>query len=370
MSGVASRKVDVDEKAVLRTLVDNTYQETGELHGISRGKVYSIALAHNARKNEERIAERKAERLNRQREMLEQMMESTQKADVMDYLESLPPACTDLVVTSIPYGLGVKYGGHRDSDTMAFVKYVGWMTMIISEMTRILKPGGVLFLQCGSTKDDEGTLMPLDILLFETVRKTGLDYQNRISWIIPHGLTPRRRLSERHESVLVFSKGPPASFNPDPARTPQKQPEKRAYKGPNRGKLSGHPLGAWPSDVWQIPNVGHNCGEKTGHPAQFPEALAMRAIQIYTRPDDLVIDPFSGSGTTHVACKRSGRRFSGADLFYDEMANERAGHATMDDACVLPGVTEKSIAVWQAEARAKGMTPSSIAESMQEELFT
>ena len=133
MSGVASRKVDVDEKAVLRTLVDNTYQETGDLHGISRGKVYSIALAHNARKNEERIAERKAERLNRQREMLEEMMESTQKADVMDYLESLPPACTDLVVTSIPYGLGVKYGGHRDSDTMAFVKYVGWMTMIISE---------------------------------------------------------------------------------------------------------------------------------------------------------------------------------------------------------------------------------------------
>ena len=76
MSGVASRKVDVDEKAVLRTLVDNTYQETGDLHGISRGKVYSIALAHNARKNEERIAERKAERLNRQREMLEQMIAS------------------------------------------------------------------------------------------------------------------------------------------------------------------------------------------------------------------------------------------------------------------------------------------------------
>lgn len=364
----AAAKSDI-EISVLRTLTDSTYQETADKHGISRGKVYSIALAHSARKNEVRIRERKAERQRRQMEMLAEMMDTTQAADVLDYLEALPSACADLVVTSIPYQVGVRYGGYPESDTMAHLRYLGWMTMVISDLSRIIKPGGVIFLQCGSTKDDDGSLVPLDIALFETMRKAGLDYQNRIAWLIPHGLTPKRRLSERHESALIFSKGKPATFNPDPARTPQKQPGKRAYKGPNKGKLSGHPFGAWPSDVWAIGNIGHNHPEKTGHPAQFPEELAMRAVQIYTKPGDLVIDPFSGSGTTHAVCRRSGRRFTGADLFYAEMANERAAQIEPDTVCRLPGVSEESRAIWQAEAKAAGETPAEIARTMQEELF-
>jgi len=358
-----------EEASILRTLADSTYQQTADAHGVSRGKVYTIALAHSARKNEERIRERKAERQKRQIEMLSEMMGATQEADVLDYLDSLPSACADLVVTSIPYNVGVRYGDGIASDAMPHLRYLGWMTMIISDIARILKPGGVVFLQCGSTKDDAGSLVPLDIALFETLRKAGLDYQNRVAWLIPHGLTPRGRLSERHESALIFSKGRPATFNPDPARTPQKQPGKRAFKGANKGQLSGHPFGAWPSDVWRIGNVGHNHPEKTGHPAQFPEELAMRAVQIYTGPGDLVIDPFSGSGTTHVAAKKTGRRFSGADLFYAGMANDRAAAADMDDACILPGVSEESRAVWQAEARSRGETPTSIARSMQEDLF-
>ena len=365
----ANPKTDL-ERSVLETLIQETYERTAELHGVSRGKVYTIAVAHSARKNEERIRERKAERQRRQIEMLSEMMNITQEADVLDYLESLPSACADLIVTSIPYNVSVRYGDSSASDAMPHLRYLGWMTMIISDLARILKPGGVVFLQCGSTKDDEGSLVPLDIALFETLKKANLDYQNRISWLIPHGLTPKKRLSERHETALIFSKGPPATFNPDPARTPQKQPDKRAYKGPNKGQLSGHPFGAWPSDVWKISTVRHNHPEKTGHPAQFPEELAMRAVQLYTKPGDLVIDPFCGSGTTQVVAKRSGRQFSGADLFYADMANKRAGAATPDTTCPLPGVTPQSQAVWQAEAKATGLTPQQIAANMQKDLFT
>ena len=92
-------------------------------------------------------------------------------------------------------------------------------------------------------------------------------------------------------------------------------------------------------------------------------------MQIYTNPGDLVIDPFSGSGTTHVVCKKTGRKFSGADLFYADMANQRAAEAEMETECVLPGVSEKSIAVWKAEAEAKGLTSKQIADQMQEDLF-
>ena len=68
-------------------------------------------------------------------------------------------------------------------------------------------------------------------------------------------------------------------------------------------------------------------------------------------------------------CKRTGRKFSGADLFYADMANDRAGNAEMDNLCVLPGVSEHSRAVWQAEAHAKGMMPKDIANYMQTSLF-
>jgi len=352
---------DEFEKEVLSTLAHCTYQETADAFGVSRGKVYTIALRNGARKTEERIRERASDRKIRQKEALQEMLDATQTADVLDYLDALPDDSAQLFLTSVPYNVGKRYGESQSADSMRHVCYFGWMTMVVSEMARITKPGGVVFLQCGSTRDEiDNSMVPIDIMLFDVMRKAGLTYQNRVSWIIPHGLTPKRRLSERHESALIFSKGPPSVFNPDPARTPQKQPSKRAFKGPNKGKLSGHPLGAWPSDVWQIGNVGANHPEKTGHPAQFPEELAMRAIQIYTNPGDLVVDPFSGSGTSHVVARRTGRLFTGADLFYEDMRAERLANVGIDNICRLPGVSEESRAVWQAEAKACGLQPEEV----------
>lgn len=360
-AGASSAANDNLEGGVLAMLPHATYEETASAFGISRGKVYTIALRNGARKTEARIQERSSDRKRRQAEMLQEMLDATQTADVLDYLDALPDECVQLALTSVPYNVSKPYGGAPGADAMRHVYFAGWLSMIVSEFARVLKPGGVVFLQCGSTRDEiDGSMVPIDVMLFEVMRKTGLSYQNRVSWIIPHGLTPRRRLSERHESALVFSKGAPAIFNPDPGRTPQKNPGKRAYKGPNRGKLSGHPFGAWPSDVWKIGNVGANHPEKTGHPAQFPEELAMKAMQIYTRPGDLVIDPFCGSGTTHVVARRTDRRFSGCDLFYEDMRAKRLANVGIDATCKLPGVSEESRSIWQAEAVTCGLTPQQI----------
>ena len=349
------------EDAVLQMLPQATYQETAAAFGISRGKVYSIALKNGARKTEARIQERAAERKQRQAETLQAMLDATVTADVLDYFEALPNDCAQLIVTSCPYNIGKNYGGGVSADAMRHVYFAGWLSMVVSEMARVLAPGGVVFFQCGSTRDElDGSMIPIDIMMFDVFRKTGLLYQNRVSWVIPHGLTPKRRLSERHESALIFSKGPPAVFNPDPARTPQKNPGKRAYKGPNKGKLSGHPYGAWPSNVWTIGNLGANHPEKTGHPAQFPEDLAMRAVQLYTNPGHLVIDPFSGSGTTHVVARRTGRQFSGCDLFYEDMRAARLASADLDNVCALPGISCESRAIWQAEAVTRGLQPAEI----------
>ncbi len=196
--------------------------------------------------------------------------------------------------------------------------------------------------------------MPLDILLFDDIRHAGLTFQSRVIWTLPHGLTPKRRLAERYETVLVCSKGEVAKFNPSVARTPQKNPGKRSYKGKRKGELSGHPLGAWPTNVWDdIPSVRHNHPDRAhgAHPAQFPVALAKRAILLYTSPGDLVCDPFCGSGTSHVAAIETGRAFVGADLFYEDLRARRIANTVPDTLSILPGVSTDTLAVWQAEVR-------------------
>src|SRR3546814_15725129 len=120
---------------------------------------------------------------------------------------------------------------------------------IVSEASRILREGGILFLQVGSTRDERDTLVPIDMLIFDAIKRTGLNFQSCVAWVVSHGLTPKKRLSERYETALIFSKGEHSVFNPAPARTPQNQPNKRSYKGPHPGKTPEPPQRTWPSTI-------------------------------------------------------------------------------------------------------------------------
>jgi DNA modification methylase len=344
--------LSADEARVLQIMHADGYAVAEARTGWSRGRIWALAVRVGARKTEARIRERAAERRVRQAEYLASIVNCTTTADALDFLEGIPDDSIATTVTSIPYNLGVKYGDSPSADAMRFTYYRGFCCQIISELSRVTRPGGVVFLQVGQTRDWTNTLYPLDVMLFEDLRQSGLVYQSRVVWEIPHGLTPTRRLAERYETALVFSKGEPV-FNPGSARGQQKQPGKRAFKGPRRGELSGTPLGAWPTNVWRIPNVGHNHPERAlgSHPAQMPVALAKRAIVLYSMPGDVILDPFAGSGSTAVAALESGRAFVGADLFYADLRRNRLAAARPDTRSVLTGVTDESVAVWQAEAR-------------------
>jgi DNA modification methylase len=350
-----SPELTFQERRVLRLLGKHTYDEVVQQTGWSRGRIYNLAIRVGARKNETRIKERHEQSRQRQAEFLNEILNTTAKCDVLVFLDGLPSNGVNAHITSIPYNLGKHYGDSPTADNMRFTFYLGWTLQIISEIARTLAPGGTLFLNLGSTLDWQDRLIPLDIVLFEYLRQAGLTFQSRIIWVLPHGLVPKRRLAERHETVLVCSKGEQQTFNPNAIRVPQKEPGKRAYKGPNKGRLSGHPLGAFPSNVWPIPHVGNNSTDlkklksHPKHPAPFPIALARRAILLYSMPDDLVCDVFSGSGTTQQAALETGRAFVGADLFYENLRAARLAQAIPDLICHLPGVTDESIAVWQAE---------------------
>jgi len=345
---------DLDDAAVIALLSGHTYAEVEAASGRSKGAIYRLALRSGARKTEGRIAERKAERRQRQEEFLRSMLDTTAKADVLDFLEGIPDDSIACHVTSCPYNVSKSYGGSPSADTMRFTYFHGWLMQVISEMARTTKPGGVVCLNVGKTPDWTGSLLPMDVMLFEDLRRAGLTFQSRVVWTQPHGLTPKGRLADRYETVLIFCKGDRPTFNPNAARKPQKQPSKRAFKGPNKGKLSGDPLGAWPTDVWDdIPSVRANHPDRKhgDHPAQFPVGLAKRAILLYTMPGDLVCDVFSGSGSTAVAAIQAGRHWTGADLFYEDLRSRRIAAAQPDVVSMLPGVTDESVAIWQAEAR-------------------
>ncbi|TAN25004.1 MAG: site-specific DNA-methyltransferase, partial [Castellaniella sp.] len=331
-----------------------TYAEVQAITGLSKGAIYRAALRTGARKTEARIAERHAERRERQLAMLRDMMNSTVKADVLDFMAGLPDDSVACHFTSPPYNVGKRYGDAAGADALRFTFFHGWLMQVVSELARTTKPGGVVCLNVGKTRDWTDALYPMDIMLFEDMRRAGLTFQNRVVWTQPHGLTPSHRLADRYETVLIFSKGPTPTFNPNAARHPQKQPGKRAFKGPNKGELSGHPLGAWPTDVWDdVPTVRANHPDRRhgAHPAQFPVKLAKRAIVLYTKPGDLVCDAFMGSGSVAVAAIEAGRAFVGADLFYEDLRADRIAAATPDTVSMLDGVTDESAAVWQAEAR-------------------
>jgi DNA modification methylase len=336
-----------DVETLLRSRM--TYAQIAEQLGTSRGTVWRIALDRKARKNEARIEERRVDRERQMRENIEAALGETTRADALQFLSGLPSESCQAIISSPPYNVSKAYDADPTADAMPPLRYFGWLCEIIAECERILKPGGVIAMVVGATRDHFGVLKPIDWLLSEAFAKTQLTYQNRIAWVVAHGLTPKKRLANRYESIVIFSKGEP-TFNPGAARTPTLHFDKRAFRGPNRGKASGCPQGAFPSDCWTVPHLGHNHSEKTRHPCAYPVAIPKRLMLLYSQPGDLICDFASGTGSTHVACIETHRAFIGCDVAeYADIRPQRIAAATPATFSPFPGVTPESLAFWQRE---------------------
>ena len=251
-------------------------------------------------------------------------------SDIEKVLRKLPrQELWDLVVTSPPYNIGKEYEKKIGLDD-----YIRWQTNIIMELTQRVKASGSICWQVGNFVEN-GCIAPLDYVFHPIFESLGLKLRNRIVWRFGHGKHNKRRFSGRYEIVLWYTKSDDYVFNLDEVRIPQKYPGKRAYKGPNIGKLSSNPLGKNPEDVWEvpeaeidvwnIPNVKANHLEKTAHPCQFPVALIERLLLALTNENALVFDPFAGSGSAGVAAAIHGRRFWGCEIdpTYAAISKER-----------------------------------------------
>lgn len=240
--------------------------------------------------------------------------------DNMAFMRTLPDASMQMIVTSPPYNIGKSYEQRSSLDV-----YLEAQAEVIAECVRLLHPQGSLCWQIGNHISKDGEVIPLDILVYPLCKEHDLRLRNRIIWHYEHGLHCSKRFSGRYETILWFTKSDDYRFNLDPVRVPSKYPNKKYFKGPRAGELSGNPLGKNPGDVWIIPNVKSNHIEKTIHPCQFPVELIERLVLSMTDEGDKVLDPYMGVGSTLIAALKHNRHAYGCDIEqqYVDIAKER-----------------------------------------------
>lgn len=239
--------------------------------------------------------------------------------DCLDLLKEIPDGSLQLVVTSPPYNIGKEY-----EKKLKLSRYIEQQALVIQECVRALSKHGSICWQVGNYVDN-GSIIPLDTVLYPIFNDLGLKMRNRIIWHFEHGLHCTRRFSGRYETIIWFTKSKDYVFNLDPVRVPQKYPGKKYFKGPKAGLYSCNPLGKNPGDIWVIPNVKCNHVEKTVHPCQFPVELIERLVLSMSNEEDWVLDPFLGVGTTIIAAVRNGRRGAGAETMqeYVDITHDR-----------------------------------------------
>jgi adenine-specific DNA-methyltransferase len=228
--------------------------------------------------------------------------------DNLAFMRTLKSGSMKLIVTSPPYNIGKSYERRTPLE-----RYIEVQAQVISECVRLLHQQGSLCWQVGN-HIQYGEVFPLDMVLYHAFKDHGLKLRNRIIWHFEHGLHCSKRLSGRHETIMWFTKGDDYTFNLDSIRVPSKYPNKKYFKGPKAGQISGNPLGKNPGDVWIFPNVKNNHVEKTVHPCQFPVELVERLVLSMTHAGDNVFDPYMGVGSSVIAALKHDRAAFGCDV--------------------------------------------------------
>ena len=240
--------------------------------------------------------------------------------DRIEFLNEVKNNSVQLIITSPPYNIGKSYERKEPLE-----KYLDEQKKTLIECVKKLKDEGSLCWQVGNFIKAKSEIIPLDIMIFNICAELGLKLRNRIIWHYEHGLHATKKFSGRYETIMWFTKSDNYYFDFNDIRVKQKYPGKLGYRGKNKGKYTGNINGKNPSDVWIFPNVKSNHKEKTDHPCQFPIELAERLILSMSKKNDLVLDPYAGSGTTLIAALKNNRKAAGSEILkkYVDIINSR-----------------------------------------------
>ncbi len=228
--------------------------------------------------------------------------------DCLELMKQLTSPCFRLTVTSPPYNIGKEYEGN-----LTLTEYLDWCECWIREIHRITTSDGAFWLNLGYLSlPGRAKAIPIPYLLWERI---SFYLIQEIVWNYGAGVAARRSFSPRNEKFLWYVKEQDRYvFHLDAVRDPDvKYPNQR-----KRGKLKCNPMGKNPTDVWQFPKVtsglNRSSRERTPHPAQFPVAVIKRIVSACSDENDVVFDPFIGSGTVAEVALATGRQAVGFEV--------------------------------------------------------
>jgi site-specific DNA-methyltransferase (adenine-specific) len=259
------------------------------------------------------------------------MFDSVFNNDCLTRLDDIEPSSIDLIYLDPPFFTQKiqKLKPRNSHNEYCFndkwksvIDYRNYIKERLEKCKRVLKDEGSLFLHCDRSASHHLRVVLDDVFGFD-------NFQSEIVWYYRRWSNSKKGLLNAHQIIFFYSKTSNYKFNQiydkySPTTNVDQIFQKRtrnengkaAYKKADDGtydlmdKKKGVPL----SDVWEIPYLNPKAKERVGYPTQKPILLLERIILLATNENDIVLDPFCGSGTTLVAAKLLNRRYIGIDI--------------------------------------------------------
>jgi site-specific DNA-methyltransferase (adenine-specific) len=264
-------------------------------------------------------------------------VEGIRHGDNLPIMGELPDGCVQMAYADPPFNTGrtqarrtlatvaaaggdrTGFGGRRYATTLlrtssyrdSFDDYLAFLEPRLVQLRRLLSPEGTLYLHL-----DYREAHYVKLLLDEVFGREC--FLNELIWAYDYGAKPRRRWPQKHDTILVYVRDPERYlFDADAV-------DREPYMAPGLVTPEQRERGKRPTSVMWHTIVSPTGREKTGYPTQKPAALIRRFVQASSRPGDLCLDPFAGSGTLGAAAAALGRRYLLIDSSEQAVAVMRA----------------------------------------------
>lgn len=244
---------------------------------------------------------------------IDEWINQVHRGDAIELLAGLPSDSVNIVVTSPPYNVGKDYGDYTDD--LEDIEYYRFLVEVFESLARVLRPDGRVCWNVPYQMFPESADRPISNwnLSVNALEEAGLQYRDNITWNQnqsdndtawgSYKSASSPWLRHQTEAIIVAHNG------------------RWKREAPDDSTITGEDFIRSVVDLWSIPTVNR----EYGHPAAFPTELPRRCLKLFSYRNDVVLDPFVGSGTTAVAAKQLEREYIGIDLEqeYVETARKR-----------------------------------------------